>query len=209
MEVEDSVFQHEYNIVNMGEVQTSHTFDDILKSRTNVNYVITKKVSSRATNNVNKVILTVIGILLLNTFVEYFLVTNNLRDMQDYFSLIQLSNHRAADYLYVQANIRDLNLMHRGLFDWEPSQDRSQRELQLREDLAHYLAELDQINSKLQLSKLQLSGPHKALIGSNAITMHQNERGEVQMQNLNVATEQIISKCLLLKNLPLAEFALE
>lgn len=151
-DLEQSLFANNNMDDGALDIKMSHNFNDIMKSRKKLNALITKEIVPVAIVNLTRVVQFLFLILLVISFVEYFVVINEFKDIVESVNVINASNNRMADLQSVLANVRDLKLINYGLLQYTSETDKETAVSELRAHIVQSLKEIDEVNSYLQLS---------------------------------------------------------
>jgi len=160
-----------------------------LNSLAKAEKVVSTFVNNRETDiNVKRLnyLVHILGVLMIGFAVwDYMNLANKVDSLTIKITNVKQSNHMRAEMMAALSNLRDLNLLNRGLFP-------SSKESSFRSNIINALYHADEIKQTLQRDKASLSTEYQILFDNQVIPLCKID-GTHDMQGLIQATENIVT----------------
>lgn len=191
---DDSIFLNNNDDGADESTKLNHNFIDTFNNRKALNGVIAFKLVPQGIRILNSLVKIFLFLLSVICFVEYFVSISEFDRIKADMQLITYSSLRLANFQYILANIRDIQLHNDGLVVL-PSDEYSA----LFADTKSIVSTTDTMSSYLQLNTNNPSTELANLLSGKTISIVL-EGGTSQLSDLNQATSMMISKALSIIN---------
>ncbi|KAL4453179.1 hypothetical protein ABPG74_015410 [Tetrahymena malaccensis] len=193
-DLEDSIFRQSLDDGGEESTKLNHNFNDTFTSKKALNSVINSKIVPQEIRVLNAFVKIFLLLLTVISFVEYFVGVSVFSNIKSDIQLITYSCQRIANFQYILANIRDLQLNNDKLYTFSTTDINN-----LVADTKTAISDTDKISNYLLLNTNRPSSTLSNMLTNSQVKVIL-DGGSSQYYSFNQVTSQMISKALSIIN---------